>query len=85
MIKIEGDHVHIYAISQTDYSVSNNGQPGLKIQICLMHHISELLKRCETMEREWQEHKQLINSNAAVKNAWDHYQLLIQLAEKEKT
>lgn len=83
MIRLEGDYTHIGVISAPDYGNYNNGQPGIKFTIQLSPSTANLLMRLEKMEQEWQEQKRFIESNAAVKNAWNNYQLLAQLAAKE--
>ena len=82
MIKIEGDYTYINVYNTNDFSMMTNGQPGLKVQVSLMPNIADLLRRLETMEREWQEQKNLINSNPAVKASYDQYQQMVQLAKE---
>lgn len=82
MIKIEGDYTHINVYNTNDYSYTNNGQPGLKVQISLMPSIVELLRRCDTMEKEWQEQKKLIESNPAVKASYEQFQQMCALAKE---
>lgn len=82
MIKIEGDYSYINVMTMNDYSYMNNGQPGLKVQISLMPSITDLLRRVESMEREWREQKRLIESNPAVKASYEQFQQMIQLAKE---
>jgi hypothetical protein len=82
MFKIEGDYMYISTYAQNDYSTTNNGQPGIKVQVSLMPSIADLLRRLETMEREWQEQKKLIDSNPAVKASYDQFQQMIALAKE---
>lgn len=82
MIKIEGDYSYINVITMNDYSTMNNGQPGLKVQVSLMPYITDLLRRVESMEKEWQEQKKLIESNPAVKASYEQYQQMIQLSKE---
>lgn len=82
MIKIEGDYHYINVYNTNDFSMMMNGQPGLKVQVSLMPNIADLLRRLETMEREWQEQKNLINSNPAVRASYEQYQQMVQLAKE---
>lgn len=82
MFKIEGDHMYINTYAQNDYSTMSNGQPGLKVQVSLMPNIVNLLQRCETMEREWQEQKKLIDSSPAVKASYEQFQQMVALAKE---
>ena len=47
-----------------------------------MIKIEGLIERLERMEREWQEEKNLINSNPAVKASYEHYQQMVKLAKE---
>lgn len=79
MFKIEGDNIYINVYAATDYS---GGSTGAKATVALMPEIANLIRRLEVMEREWQEEKNLINSNPAVKASYEQYQQMIKLAKE---
>lgn len=79
MFKVEGDNLYTNAYAATDYY---NGSTGAKVTITLMPHVMDLLRRLETMEREWQDQKKFIESNPAVKEAYKTYMTMIQLAKE---
>lgn len=79
MIKIEGDYQYIQTNTLQDYA---NHTPGLKINVGVSPTFRSLIERLERMEREWQEEKNLINSNPAVKASYEQYQQMIKLAKE---
>ena len=79
MFKIEGDNTYINVYSAADYS---NGSSGAKATVALMPEIANLIRRLEVMEREWQEQKNLINANPAVRASYEQFQQMIQLAKE---
>lgn len=79
MFRIEGDNIYINVYAATDYS---NGTTGAKATVALMPEIANLIRRLETMEREWQEQKRLIESNPAVKASYEQYQQMVKLAKE---
>lgn len=79
MIKIEGDYQYIQTNTMQDYI---NGQPALKFTVGLSPVFRSLIERLEVMEREWQEQKNLINSNPAVKASYEQFQQMVRLAKE---
>lgn len=79
MIKIEGDYQYIQTNTMQDYI---NGSPALKFTVCVSPSFRSLIEKLERMEREWQEERNLINSNPAVKASYEQYQQMIRLAKE---
>lgn len=84
MFKIEGDYMYINVYNSIDYGSSSNGQAGVKATVSLMPDMADLLRRLETMEREWNEQKQLIQFNPAVKEAYTNYLTMVELAKEPR-
>jgi hypothetical protein len=79
MIKIEGDYQYIQTHTMQDYI---NSQPALKFTVGVSPVFRSLIERLEVMEREWQEQKNLINSNPAVKASYEQFQQMVRLAKE---
>jgi hypothetical protein len=79
MIKIEGDYQYIQTNTMQDYI---NSQPALKFTVGVSPSFRSLIERLERMEREWQEERNLINSNPAVKASYEQFQQMVKLAKE---
>ena len=79
MIKIEGDYQYIQTHTMQDYI---NSQPALKFTVGISPYFRSLIERLETMEREWQEQKRLIDSNPAVRASYEQFQQMVKLAKE---
>ena len=79
MIKIEGDYQYIQTHTMQDYI---NSQPALKFIVGVSPSFRSLIERLERMEREWQEERNLINSNPAVRASYEQFQQMVRLAKE---
>ena len=79
MIKVEGDYQYIQTNTMQDYI---NSQPALKFTVGVSPSFRSLIERLERMEREWQEERNLINSNPAVRASYEQFQQMVRLAKE---
>ena len=92
MFKIEGDYKYINVSSMSE-STYINGQtvPTIKYTINASYELHNMMDRLKKIETEWMMfksehdlHKQLIESNPAVREAYKNYLTMAALAKESQ-
>jgi hypothetical protein len=73
------DYKFLSVITRTGY---NNGAPATVAEIDVSYDFKQKWDLMETMLREWEEQKRLINSNPAVRASYEQYQQMCALAKE---
>ena len=78
MIKFNVPDYRFLNINQTfDY-----GSNQIMLNIDMNYEFKNQWEQMQTMLREWQEHKKIIESNPAVKASYESFQTMVKLAKE---